>query len=294
MDWNDLRYLLAAHRARTLVGAAAALGVTHTTVGRRLRAFEDRLGVRLVDRTPDGLYVTPAGQDLVTVAERLEGEVLAAEGRVMGRDTQLSGPLRVSVFDYSFWGFHDAFASFLLRYPNVELTITATLNPVSLIRREADVALRLSNSPTETLIGRQVGEIAYAVYASEALVEATGADATYADYPWIGLDERFQDGQWLDGWLAENAPGAAISVRLDENAILPRQAIQAGMGIFFMPCFEGDAAPGLRRLGPIHFHRTLWLLTLPELRHTNRVRAFLDHMVDALAIYSGRMAGRQE
>ncbi|MFT5679941.1 MAG: DNA-binding transcriptional LysR family regulator [Myxococcota bacterium] len=283
MDWNDLRYILAAHRARTLVGAAARLGVTHTTVGRRIRASEERMGVRLFDRTPDGLHVTPAGQDLVEVAERMEGEVLSVESRIMGRDTELSGPLRVSILDYSFWALHGAFQSFLERYPSVDLTITATVEPVSLTRRDADVVLRLAEAPPETLIGRRLGQVGFAVYASDALVDRIGADAGYAAYPWLGWDER-SDGRWVDAWLAENAPGARIAVRIDESAIVRRQAIQSGMGVFFMPCFEGDAVSGLQRLGPVEFRRSLWLLTLPDLRHTNRVRAFLDHMAEAPSV----------
>ncbi len=290
MDWGTLRYILAAHRARTLLGASVELGVTHTTVGRRIRACEEKLGARLFDRTPEGLFVTPAGQDLVDIAERLEGELLAAEGRIMGRDTELRGPLRVSILDYSFWNLHDAFSSFLARYPHVELTITASLEQVSLTRREADVVLRLSNTPAENLFGRRVGTMAFAVYGSESLIKSVGETAAFEDYPWLGWDERVE-GLWLDAWFKKNAPGAQVAVRIDESAILRRQAIQAGMGLFFLSCFEGDTVPGLRRLGPVQFRRDLWLLTLPELRHTNRVRAFLDHMAEALKPHLDSMAG---
>ncbi len=284
MDWDDLRFILAAARSRTLSGAGARFGVTHTTVGRRIRACEARLGVRLFDRQPDGLHATAAGQDLIDLAERMEGEVLAAQGRIMGRDAELRGPLRVSIFDFGFWGIHDAFASFIARYPSVELTITASLDPVSLTRREADVALRLTRSPPEALIGRRVGDLTFAVYASEALVARVGADAPYADYPWLAWDDRL-DGSWIHEWLSRNAPGARIALRIDESAILQRQAICSGMGVFFMPCCVADAIPGIRRLGPIHFRQPLWLLTLRELQHTSRVRAFLDHMADALATH---------
>ncbi|HMR76258.1 MAG TPA: LysR family transcriptional regulator, partial [Polyangiaceae bacterium] len=93
MDWDDLRFILAAARARTLSGAAAEFGVTHTTAGRRIRACEERLGARLFDRQPDGLHATPAGQDLVELAERMESEGLAVESRIMGRDAELRGSL---------------------------------------------------------------------------------------------------------------------------------------------------------------------------------------------------------
>lgn len=279
--WDDLRHLLAVSRHGTLTRAAEALDVTRTTVGRRLDALEATIGVRLFDRTPDGLVPTPAGQDLVETAERVEEELLAAEGRLVGRDAELSGELRVSTLDYLLWAYTPLFRSFLERYPSIELTLQATLDEVSLPRREADVALRMTDTPPEGLIGRRVGEIGFAVYASEALVARVGDGAPYGAFPWVGLDGEPMR-RWLDQWLAENAPGARIALRIDEGAILRRQAVCEGLGAHFMPTFEADALPGLRRLGPVHFTRDLWLLTLPQLRHTARVRAFLRHMADGI------------
>ncbi len=286
MDWNDLRYVLAASRHRSLTGAATDLGVRHTTVGRRLRALEERMGVRLFDRRPDGLHATPAGQQMVAVAERVEFEVHAAESLVMGQDTDLRGSLRVSLFDDIFRVLAGGFGSFIQRYPGVDLTITSTLDTVSLTRREADIAIRLSESPPEGLLGRRLGSVNFAVYASEALIAQVGEDAPLQDYPWLGWDERLP-GKWLDTWLNDNAPGAKIVARIDESAILRKQAIAAGIGAFFMPCYEGDATPGVRRMGPPQFSRPLWLLTLMELRHTSRVRAFMDHMQEVFSTPKG-------
>lgn len=122
VDWDDLRYVLAITRDGSLVRAAAHLGVAHTTVGRRVKTLEDQLGVRLFDRTPEGFIPTAAGEDLAKVAERIEGEVLSAEGRMLGRDARLRGPLRVSTADILFHGFESTFASFVARFPSVDLT----------------------------------------------------------------------------------------------------------------------------------------------------------------------------
>lgn len=282
MDWDDLRYVLALTRSHTMSAAGSALGVTHTTVGRRLRAAETRLGVRLFDRTPDGLVPTPAGHEMAELAERLERDVLATERKVMGRDAELRGKLRVSMVDYLFWGLHGDFSSFVEQYPHVELTITATDEQVSLIRRQADVVLRLTESPPDLLIGRRLGDVAFGVYASDALVAKVGPDAPLQDYPWIGWDERLDAG-WFDGWLNEHAPGAKIAVRIDESAILRSQTVRGGMGAFFLPTFEAELVPGLQRLGDLALARPLWLLTLPELRHTSRVRALMNHIAQAVA-----------
>ncbi len=283
MDWDDLRYVLSISRTGTLSGAAEALGVTHTTVGRRLRAFEEQLSAQLFDRTPNGLVPTAAGQDLVEVAEQVEQSVLLAEGRVLGRDAQLRGRLRVSTVDFLFTGFTEAFLSFTTRYPRIELTVASTRRDVSLSRREADVALRLSNSPPEALVGRKVGRVGFAAYASRALARRIGPNASHEAYPWIGLDEEIA-ARTIGKWMERHAPRATVSIRLDGSALMLRHAIAAGVGVHFLPCIDAEPDRRLTRVGPIDpdFGRDLWLLTLPELRHNSRVRAFMDHMAEAL------------
>ena len=283
MDWEDLRYVLAVSRDQNLSLAAARLGVSHTTVGRRVRAIEETLGVRLFDRTPDAFMPTPAGQDIAEVAERIEGEVLSLEGRVLGRDAQLKGKLRVATMDMLFRRYRDVVASFMVRYPSVELTVTASDTEVSLTRREAEVAIRLTNTPPDPLVGRKVGQVEWAVFASKPLVERVGPDAPYEDFPWIHWDERLNM-RWLDDWLAVNAPKARIAMRVDSSSVVLREVISAGIGVHFLACFEGDSDPNLQRLGPIDptFTRGVWLLTLPDLRNTSRIRAFMDHVDESV------------
>ena len=278
MDWDVLRYVLAIYREKTLSGAAATLGVTRTTVGRRLKEAEDRLGVRLFDRGDEGFTATAAGDELVATASRLEEEIQVTEGRLLGRDAELRGRLRVSTLDFIFAGFPEVFASFMRRYPGVDLTVGVTNEQVSLIRREADVALRVGNSPAERLIGRRVGRLQFEAYAARTLVERVGPGAALADFPWLHADER-SDGRWLDGWLAKNAPGAKVSFRSDDYAVR-RRALSAGLGVHFLACFDGDSDPGLVRIGArlTDEARDLWVLTLPELRNNSRIRAFLEHV----------------
>ena len=166
----------------------------------------------------------------------------------------------------------------------VELTVTAKDTEVSFTRREADVALRMTNTPPEYLVGRKVGRVDFAVYGSKELVERMGRGATLDDYPWLGWDEQRPDMRWLDAWLAANAPRARIAMRVDFSMLQLREAISAGLGVHFLACFEGDEDPSLARIGPVdeRYSRHLWLLTLPELLRTNRIRAFMDHMEDQM------------
>lgn len=284
MDWEDLRYVLAVSREQSLSLAAARLGVSHTTVGRRVRAIEAGLGVRLFDRTPDAFIVTPAGQDIAKVAEKVEAEVLMLEGRVLGRDAQLEGRVRVATLDMLFRRYLTGFASFMDRYPRVDVTVLASDEEVSLPRREADVAIRMTNKPPEYLVGRKVGRVSFCVFGEKNLVERMGKRATYADFPWLHWDERL-DMRSIDQWLLRNAPGARVAMRIGTigNAML-RETVATGIGVHFLATFDGDADPRLARIGePVtQFDRGVWLLTLPELRNTNRIRAFMDHMEESI------------
>lgn len=283
VDWDDLRYALAVARTKTLSGAGCSLGVSHTTVGRRIRSLEDRLGVRLFDASPEGFTLTEAGADLVAVAERVELETLALEGRVLGRDERLTGALRVSAMELVFRLFRGAFLSFAERYSGVALTVTTSDDEVSLARREADVVLRLSNTPPGQLVGRRVGRLQFQAYAARSLVARIGEDAPLGAYPWIHWDERLGM-TWLDAWLAEHAPGATIVMRVDVSAAAMHELVASGLGVQFLASLEGDADPSLVRVGPVdpRASRDLWVLTLPELREAPRIRAFTDHMVENL------------
>ncbi len=284
MDWDGLRLVLALGRAGSLSAAGETLGVTHTTVGRRLERLEADLGVRLFDRTPDGYLATDAGAELITLAEGIEDDVLRVEGRVRGQDAALDGALRVSTLDWLFEAYVDVFASFRERYPGVELIVRCTETEVSLFRRQADVALRMTNTPPDTLIGRRVGEVRFAIYGHRDLV----GDPDTVDLskrPWLHWDERLHEvARWMDGWLADVAPGAPIALRLGEDTLTRRAALRAGLGLHPLPCIEAERFPELVRVGPPMdaFTRQLWLLTLPTSRNTRRVRAFLDHVAAAL------------
>ncbi len=292
MDWDDLRFVLAVHREGTLARAALRLGVTHTTVGRRLKAMEGGLGVRLFDRTPDGFVATSSGQDLADVAAQIEVDVLSAQGRVLGQDSKLPGPLRVSTMDIFFSGFPEIFQSFVDRYPSIDLTVTTEIERVSLTRREADVVLRLTNAPPEYLVGRRLGRVQFAVYAARSLVERIGEDAPLGHFPWLGFEDP-QVQRWLRGWQTEHAPEALTVLSLDENSRVRMSAMCAGIGVSLAPCFEADAYPELVRASPIQgaFAHDVWLLTMRELRGTSRIRAFMDHVTEAFVARRRALAG---
>ena len=282
MQWDDLRFVLAVARAGTLTGAGRELGVARTTVGRRVRALEQGLGVRLFDETPEGLVPTPAGLELAESAERVEDEVLAAESKLAGQDLALRGSLRVSTLDFVYECFTDAFASFTAAYPGIELSLLSTDEQVSLRRREADVALRMTDAPPESLIGRRLAAVEFGIYAARSLVECSGPETPTAALPWLRFDAR-DDGRGLEPWYRVYAAGAPVAMGFDSYAVM-RHAVCSGLGVHFLPRFDAERFDQLVWLGPERDPptRSLWLLTLPELRSNSRVRAFMRHMDSAL------------
>lgn len=291
MDWDTLRLVLALQRRGTLTASAAELGITRTTVGRRLQQVEAALGVRLFDRTSEGLLPTPAGEHLARAAAAVEDTVLEAEARVRRQDAMLRGELRVTTVDFLFDGFPELFGSFVERHPGVALTVQAVDTELSLRRGEADLALRIANAPADHLVGRRVGQLQFELYAARSLLARVGLDAPLSALPWLHWHDRAA-GAWLDQWLGEHAPGARVALRVDGYAAM-RRAVQAGIGVHFLCPFHGDRDPELVRLDRrLSEHaRALWVLTLRELRQTGRVRAFLDHAVAGFAAVQGGLDG---
>ena len=289
MNWDDLRFILAIEREGTLTAAAAELGVNHSTVSRRLAALEDEVGCRLFDRQPTGYVATDAGSDVVGVAQRVEEAVHSLDRRVIGRDTRLHGPVRLTTFDGLAVRHINLFQAFQRRYPAIELEISVENAPVSLTRREADVALRLSNRPPEHLVGRKILRAEFALYGHRELVAEHGDEL--AAYPWLAWDERL-GARLTQEWMQQHVPDAQIAAVIDSSALMIR-SVQLGFGIQFLICAEGDGHPDLVRLRPPEpgFGMDLWVLTHPDLRGTARVKAFMDHLYDGLREHADQYAG---
>lgn len=300
MNWDDLRFLLAIGRAGTLTGAARELSVNHSTVSRRLQAVEDSLGTRLFDRLPHGYVATPNGERILNIAADVETKVHRIDRELVGADARLSGTLRVTTLDLLGDRYMDAIAGFVDTFPGVDLELCIDDMPRSLTRREADVALRLSNGPPEHLVGRRLGHAEFALYGAKRLLEKhtagpgglDGTDTSALEaLPWMAWAERM-GARLTAKWMKEHVPEARIACRIDSSTAM-LNAVRAGLGIAFLACVIGDDDPELVRLRPPepNFGMDLWILTHPDLRGTARVKAFMDHMAAAVGRDADLLAG---
>jgi len=278
LAWDDLRCVLAIARTGSLSGAARALGVGHSTVFRRLNAIERRLGVTLFDRTREGYSVTANGELAVAAASAMEIEALAVERRMLGIAGHISGVVRLATSEL-FGGFllPAVLKDFLALHPQIEVEIDVSSRSVDLTRREADLALRASNAPPDDLIGRQVGELRYAVYGARGQSPASSI-AALADLAWLGFDQslaHLEIARWRDKHLAN----ARARVRF--NSLAPMlHAVGEGLGIAILPIFAANRLEALSRLTPIldEPRMKLWVLSHGDTRDNARVRALAQHL----------------
>lgn len=290
VDWDDLRTFLAVARAGSLAEAARGLGVSYSTVSRRLAALEHGLGVRLFDRSGAAYALTREGSEMLESARRMEAEFEAVSRQVSGRDARLAGRVRIATTDALATAFMPELAAFTRRYPEIEIDLLSTPEPAELAMREAEVALLVTDRPPPTLVGRRLAVLPSALYASRDYLADHAADAELATHLWVG---------WEDGmshipaarWLREEMPAARIACRVSSGTTL-RAAVRAGVGIGHLLCFLADTDPVLVQLRPPEpaLETGLWLLTHEDLRTTGRVRVFLDSMAESIGLHKPALA----
>lgn len=284
MDWDDLRYVLAVGNAGSLAGAARTLGVNHTTVLRRIGAFEQRLGVRLFERLPTGYVLTAGGEQLIAAARNIDATVTTLERKLAGQDLRLAGTIRVTTTDTVMGSIlPEILAEFRHSHPGIQVEIAVSNLMFNLTKREADVAIRPAADPPETLIGRRISGIAFAVYGSTDYLARRGKKQKLAEHQWVAPDESLS-GTAVAQWMRAQLPQAEITLAADSLLAL-RQAAQAGLGLVALPCYLGDTSPDLVCVHqPIpELETALWILTHSDLRHTARVRAFTEFAGNAFA-----------
>lgn len=287
LAWDDFRLIKAIADAGGLTGAAAALGVNHSTVFRRLGQIEDQLGHALFERRKTGYVATSAGEEMTALASRIDDDVTAFGRRLAGRDLAPSGELRITTTDTLY--LHvllPIFAAFRAAHPLIRLDIVIASQTLNLSRRDADVAIRASDSPGETLVGRRIATLSWAVYAraDAPTTEEEAADPVLLfRRDWVALGDPLGYVK-AARYVRDHVPAERIALR--SSAVLGlTEAVERGIGIGPLPCFIADQRPGLVRLLPPDpdFSTGLWILTHPDIRHAPRVRAFMDFVGGELA-----------
>jgi molybdate transport repressor ModE-like protein len=290
MNWDDMGLFLAVARTGSISGAARQLGVQHSTVSRRLRSLEEKLGARLIERKQTGYELTVAGENIKQSALRIEREMLGVDEALLGKDASLVGPLRVTAINNMASSvLMPMFARFSNEHPQVDLHIIVSNMDASLAQREADIAIRLTNSPTDTLIGNRMLTAASTIYGSREYLKEIKQQA--AEPRWIGVNCCVFHKTWTRQYCSHQSHNF-----YSDDTLLTLSAIKEGLGVSYLPCFLGDADPMLERYcepDPQH-DLGLWILLHPDLKRTARVLAFRDHMIQCIQQEINLFEGRLE
>jgi len=285
LDWDDLRFFLAVARSGSLSKAAKLLRVAQPTVGRRLQAFEERLGAKLLLPSREGQELSPTGRKILAYAERAEQEVLGAVRVAAGRDAGLRGRVTLTGSE---WMLESVVApllgAFVERYPELELELLAEARHLSLLRREADLALRPSRFDHAEVVEREVAVLRFGLYASHAYLAtfgmpnfSRGADGQRLILMSEALT-KIPDVDWLPAFVGRARVVARANGR---GAMLTMTA--AGVGMACLPRCLGDAMPSLRKLEtPLpEPERKLFLGVHKDVRAVARVKASFAFLVES-------------
>lgn len=298
LDWNDLRFFLGVAREGSTLAAGRSLRTSQTTVARRIAALERALGVPLFEKRQAGYALTPAGEELLPLAERVELEAQRFADAAGARNRQLAGTVRITT--------EEVYAIILLapyllelheKYPEILIEVDTSQAVRDLGAGEADIALRSTvGEQPAGIVGRTICIDDWALYCSKAYAARNGVPTTVKQlkkHPFVGGGGG---NLWrhYEAWLKTLGLQDQVAVHHATSAGL-LSGVRSGFGIAVLPCIAADADPDLVRcLAPRAGHgRTLWLLTHERVRHTPRVRAVIDFLYERLNSHVRRLQEAQ-
>ncbi|MDX2221632.1 MAG: LysR family transcriptional regulator [Rhodospirillaceae bacterium] len=296
MDWSVLRDFLAVAETGSFSKAAERLRTSQPTLSRRIAALEAQLKMRLFVRTPRGLLLTDEGETVLEGARRVEQAALAIERSADGAQDKLTGIVRVSLTEGlgTMW-LPEKLAAFHAHHGQLCVELLIDNRAVDLVRREADIAVRLFRPQQSDLLAKHVADITMGLYAAKSYLARAGAPAEVKDlkgHRLVAFDEAM---------LARNPAVQRLESLFSPENIVHRSnsfsgqlaATRAGIGLGVHDCFMADADPDLVRLMPREFNHTMeiWLVTHPDVRRSARIRAVYDFLSENFQKDRDRLAG---
>jgi len=290
MNWDDLKIFLAVAEAPSMRVAAKTLKVSHSTVSRRIEALESTLGIRLFDRRPDGYKLTESGTELLPVALNIDENLHSFGRNIVGRDSEMKGQVCVTMPDASAISlFMPHIFDFMKEYPDIQIKIADSFEVFDLSRREADVAIRFTNSPPEHLIGRRIGTTFQAAYATPEYLEKYNPADPDSDAKWVGWGTP----EDRPNWITKHSPFPHLGISGHfNNVLLQLQAVKSHVGLGYFPCMLAHNEPNLVRVSEPKPFFDVWLLSHRDLRAAARMRTFRQFIIDRIPLFAAALEGK--
>lgn len=282
--WDDLKVFLAAHRAGSLSKAAASLGVSLSTVSRRLTTLEEQVGAVLFTRTPDGLMATEAGEAILQSAETMERAAQQLPADLQALSAAPEGVVRVAApGDVAGLVVLPAMRAVLAEHPGLRLVLEESIDLADLARREVDVGIRIEPpANAEGLVAKRVRTVRWCLAGERSFVASLGPDPDLASLPWLGFARGF--GGPAEPWMATHLPDVVPRLQVRTQSAL-RLAVRAGYGVAWVPVSFVWCTPGLTTI-PVDDPPPgvpLWLIAHRAARHVPAVAVVWDAMSRALS-----------
>jgi DNA-binding transcriptional LysR family regulator len=279
----DLTLILALVRGRTLAKAAELLKVDVSTVFRAVRRMEKAVGTALFDKSRAGYVPTSAALALAQQAESAENALALAQLSLEQGRQVVSGTVRLTCTEAVLQSLLlPALSRFMPDYPGLRLEVNTSSTFANLSRRDADIALRLTNTPPEHLVGTRLGTVAYRICSSAAYAGRIG-DLALDDMAWIAPDDFLPDHPTVM-WRRQQLPGVNLAYRCS-SMLAVAQLVRAGMGVAALPDFMLKDSEVQPISEAIEGHDTgLWLLTRPDCRALRSVSALFSELTRAIEL----------
>lgn len=283
INWNDLSVFLEIAREKTLSGAAVKLGVTHSTVFRRINNLESHLKVKLFSRNPDSYQLTEIGKEVLAHVKQVRSHVDDIHRLLDNSNSDLHGDVHVTAPHNIAYRFMPGYiARFHKRYPSIRINLMVSNKKYNLSRLEADLAIRATSNPPGDLVGKKLFTLQWSAYASAEYINTHGRAKNLMELKQHLLIASNQALSKLPAfaWIEEKVPKDKIIMRCNDLVSMSSCA-QAGIGVTLLP--DDQAKPDLIRLFELEKEITsdIWLFIHPDMRQCSRLITFRNFLMDS-------------
>ena len=287
LDWSLIPAILAVADTGSLSAAARKLGQSQPTLGRHIRAAEERLGAPLFDRHARGFALTEFGQTLLPAMRAMQEGARAVELTAAGQDDRASGNVRVTASEFvSAFLLPPIVCDLRLRHPEITLELVPTDRTENLLFHEADLAIRMYRPTQLDMITRHLGDLEIGVFAAETYLARKGEPQSwedFAEHDMLGYD---RDDRIIRGMrdLGIDVSRDFFAFRCDSQVIYWHYVL-AGLGIGIGQAAVARQHPGIRQILPeLELPKLpVWLTAHESLRHVPRVARVWEAMAEGLA-----------
>ncbi len=286
-DWSLIRSFLAALDQGSLLGAARLLKTSQPTLGRHITELESQLGVVLFERTGRGLVPTATALQLADSAREMESGALRLSRALSGTQLQTAGTVRITAsVPVAVQLMPPILARMRLALPDIQVELVSSNQVSNLLRREADIAVRMVRPEQGTLIAKKIGRVGVGAYAHRSYLARRSPLRKLADLLQHDLIGHDTDPSILRGFQALGfAVGPEIFALRTDDFIVQWQAVRSGVGIGFIADYMARTDPDVLRVLPTALKvpdLPMWLAVHREIRTNGRIRAVYDFLAQAL------------